>query len=164
MNADPKRYSAKQVAVLKPDRPMCVLRYSPCAKFLIAGGTDASIRRWDTTTETPTELPTLAGHGGWVQALAFAKDGQRLFAGDSWGQLRCWPFADKDAKPLWAVDQAHDGWIRGLALSPDGKLLTTCGSDRKVCLWSTENGKKLRELVGHADDVFSVAFHPDGKS
>jgi WD40 repeat protein len=32
-----------------------------------------------------------------------------------------------------------------------------------VRLWSSEDGKKVKELTG-PDDVFSVAFHPDGKS
>src|SRR5207248_2312259 len=31
-------------------------------------------------------------------------------------------------------------------------------------VWSTADGAKLQELIGHADDVYSVAFHPDGKS
>jgi len=154
----------KQVMVLKPDRQMCVLRYSPCGKFLVAGGSDGTIRRWDVSSDPATELPALTGHGGWVQALALHADGQRFFAADSWGQLRCWPLVEKEAKPLWALDQAHAGWIRGLALSSDGKLIATCGTDDKVRLWSTTDGKQQQELAGHPDDIFAVAFHPDGKS
>jgi WD40 repeat protein len=54
--------------------------------------------------------------------------------------------------------------MRGLALSPDGATLATCGVDRFVRLWSTVDGKLQRELPRHTEELFSVAFHPDGKS
>jgi len=164
MNDDPKalraRYEPKPAKVLKTDRQLCMLRFSPCGKVLAAAGTDGTVRRWD--AEALAELPSLTGHGGWVQAIAF--HGDKLFAVDSWGSLRCWPFAEKEPKPAWHVAEAHDGWIRGLAVSPDGKHLATCGADQRVRVWSAEDGKKVQELTGHAADVFAVAFHPEGKS
>jgi len=169
MNEDPKallaRYQPKEARALKTDRQLCALRFSPCGKVLAAGSQDATVRRWDASTDQFAELPALTGHNGWVQALAFHADGKRLFSADSWGQIRCWPYTDTDAdaKPLWALESAHDGWLRALALSPDGKLLASAGMDRKVRLWSVDDGKKVQELAG-PDDVFSVAFHPDGKS
>ncbi len=168
MSQDPKQllaqYQPKPVKVLKPDRQLCIVRFSPDGQVLAAGGSDARVYRWDSSSDQFTELPPLTGHGGWVQALVFHPDGKRLFTADSWGQLRCSAFADKEAKPLWAVNQAHDGWIRCLALSPDGKHLATCCRDHSVALWSAEDGKKLQEFTGHSEDVFAVAFHPDGKS
>ncbi len=165
MNQDPKKllelYKPKEVKVLKPDRQMCMVRFSPCRKVLAAACHDGTVRRWDAEF---AELPPLAGHGGWVQAIAFHPDGKRLFAVDSWGGLRCWPYADMDPKPTWSVDQAHDGWIRGMALSPDGEWLATCGSDAKIRLWSADQGKKLEEWTGHDDQIFAIAFHPDGKA
>jgi WD40 repeat protein len=159
-----ERYQPKAGKVVKTDRQLGVVRFSACGKFLAAGGYDGTVRRWDATTDPMTELPPLTGHGGWVQALTFHPDGRRLFTADSWGQVRCWPYADKDPRPAWAVNPAHDGWVRMLALSPDGQRLATCSSDRTVRVWSADAGKKLHELTGHKDDVFCVAFHPDGKS
>lgn len=168
MNLDPKKlaeqYKPKEVKQIKPDRQMCMIRYSPCGKVLAAACQDGSIRRWDVTTDQFPELPRLPGHGGWVQAIAFHADAKRLFSVDSWGGLRAWPYADNDAKPLWVNDKAHDGWIRALALSPDGKLLATCGIDQLVRVFSADDGKKLHEFPGHNLDVFAVAFHPNGKS
>ncbi|HXG08234.1 MAG TPA: hypothetical protein VNK04_00430 [Gemmataceae bacterium] len=195
MSDDPKallqRYQPKEVKVLKTDRQMAILRFSPCGNFLAAGGCDATVRRWDVSNAEMAELPPLTGHGGWVQALAFSPppltllpqagerggssspsppEGERgrgegrLFTADSWGRLTCWPYAEKEAQPLWSVEQAHDGWVRGLAVSPDGKLLATCGMDQKVRLWSADDGAKKQELAGHNEDIYAVAFHPDGKS
>ncbi|MBL8798815.1 MAG: hypothetical protein JNM56_33285, partial [Planctomycetia bacterium] len=70
---DPKQLSQKflpkEIKQLKTDRQMCIVRFSPDGKQLVAGGQDARIRRWD---EQFNELPALEGHGGWVQVLAFA--------------------------------------------------------------------------------------------
>src|SRR6185295_16577764 len=40
----------------------------------------------------------------------------------------------------------------------------TGARDGIVRLWSTADGKLVRELKGHARDIYSAAFHPDGKS
>src|SRR6185295_6916834 len=66
-------------------------------------------------------------------------------------------------KELWSID-VHPGWLKAFALSPDGALLATGARDAVVRLWSTADGKLVRELKGHGRDVYSAAFHPDGKS
>jgi WD40 repeat protein len=163
-----KRYEPTARQVLKPDRPMCTVRFGPCGTLLAAAGTDATVRRWDLTADPPAELPALKGHAGWVQAIAFHPDGTRLFSADSWGKVCCWPVGEADPgpepAPCWTIDAAHDGWIRDLAVSPDGTLVATCGSDRRVGVWSAADGTRQQECAGHGDDVFALAFHPDGKS
>jgi WD40 repeat protein len=168
MNLDAKqllaRYQPKPGKELKPDQQVCVARFSHCGKFLAAGDYSGTVRRWDVTADPPAELPRLTGHGGFVQGLVFHPDGKRLFTADSWGRLRCWPYAEKDPKPLWDIAAAHDGWIRGLAPSPDGQRLATCGRDRMVRMWDAASGKKIAETAGHQEDVFAVAFHPSGQT
>ena len=145
------------------DRQLCIVRYSPCGKFLAAGDFEGGVRRWDTAGDALAALPPLAGHHGWVQGLAFHPGGKLLFAADSWGRLCAWPFAEKAPKPLWTVAQAHDGWVRQLAVSPDGKALASCGKDGFVRVWSPEKGEKSKEW-SHAHDVLSLAFAPDSRS
>ena len=41
--------------------------------------------------------------------------------------------------------------------------IATCGNDRMVRVYSTGEGKLIRELRGHAHHVHSVAFHADGR-
>src|SRR5262249_8297146 len=59
--------------------------------------------------------------------------------------------------------QAHRGWVRALSVSPDGQLLATCGNDNLIKLWTTSDGKLVREFAGHTSHVYNVAFHPNGK-
>ena len=156
-----KRYQPKLVKTINLDRQMTSLRYSPCGKVLAAGGFDGTVRRFDATGD---ELPTLSsfdGHSGWVTAIAFHPDAQRLFSVDSWGRLSAWPYTEQSPLPLFTVEHAHEGWIRGLAVSADGKTIATCGTDRRIRLWSADDGS-LRQELSAGDDVFALAFHPQG--
>jgi WD40 repeat protein len=175
-----KKPEAKKPVVKKPTETFVVktlndkasllysLRFSPCGKFLVAGGNTGKLLRWDAAAaeDAFAELAPLAGHGGWVQALAFAPQGTRLFTGDSWGRLSMWDYAkwtadDKDAKPTWNLEQAHDGWLRSIVVSPDAKTIATCGRDNFIRLWDAATGKNLAE-VQNTHDTFVLAYSPDG--
>jgi WD40 repeat protein len=146
---------------LKHERQMLRCRFSPCGRFVVAGGLDSLIHRWELETEKKTAL---AGHASWIAGLAFHPTAERLLTMDFYGAVHCWPYAAEDPKPLWTVQASTDGWVRTICVSPDGKSFLTGGNDRKVRLWSTENGKLIREFTGHKGYVFSAAFHPDGKT
>ena len=51
-----------------------------------------------------------------------------------------------------------------MAFSPDGRTIVSGSRDNKIKLWSVETGQEIKTLVGHSDDVNSVAFSPDGKT
>src|SRR5262245_25232458 len=115
MNLDPKKlaeqYKPKEDKQLKPDRQLCMIRYSPCGQLRAAASHDGSLRRWAVGNDQVPELPRISGHGGWVTAIVFHPDSKRLFSVDSWGALRAWNYADAEAKPVWVNDKSHDGWI-----------------------------------------------------
>src|SRR5262245_21320473 len=158
-----QRYTPKQTTVVKLDQQACAVRFSPDGGVLAAAAFDGTVKRCDSAADKFPALPAVTGHNGWVQCLAFHPEGKVAFSADTWGQVRAWPFAEAEPKPLWSVAQAHDGWVRGLAVSPDGKTVVTCGADRAIRLWSAADGKKLQELAA-GEDVFVILFHPDGQS
>lgn len=158
-----KRFSPREQVVLRADPQVLAARFSPCGKFLVAGGYDGRCRRWDVSSESPVELSPVEGHRGWTQAIAFLAAESVVFTGDSWGQLRSWSYDQQDPVLYWQNDTAHDGWIRDLAVSPDGKLLASCGRDETIRLWSVEDGKKIYEWKGHGQDIYCVRFHPSGQ-
>lgn len=157
--ADPQ---VKLIKTLEYNRQLWTARYSPCGNYLFAAGYDALIQRWDVTSDEPRSLPPLAGHQGWVQKLALA--GDLLLTADSWGRLMAWRYVAEDPTPVWNIEQALAGWIRDLAVSPDQTTVAVAGNDARVRQFSVSDGKLLGETGPHAATVFSVAFHPDGRS
>jgi hypothetical protein len=173
----------REIHLLQPDHQVTAVRFSPCGRILAAAAYDGSIRRWEVPAEPPPapappppakgkpakpappaplpELPPLTGHSGWVTGLAFV--GDRVISADSWGRVISREYALAEPKPAWTVEAAHDGWIRGVAVSPDGATLATVGRDRRLRLWSAADGKP-RADIGHAEELFCVAFAPDGRS
>ncbi|HEX3725331.1 MAG TPA: hypothetical protein VHV08_03780, partial [Pirellulales bacterium] len=52
--------------------------------------------------------------------------------------------------------------ITAVAIVSGGGLVATAGDDHLVRIWSTETGRVVHLLKGHADWVRSLAFSPDG--
>ena len=145
---------------LEHDQLLTCCAFSPCGKYVVAGGTEENVQRWDLDSGTKTSL---VAHQSWVNSVAFHPDKKRLFTADFHGTIHCWPYTADVPKPQWSIANAHDGWIRTLLTAPDGNLLSA-GNDRVVRLRSADNGIVIREFVGHENYVFSLAFHPNGKS
>ena len=145
---------------LEHEQMLTCCAFSPCGKYLVAGGIEENVQRWD--LESGTKTPLVA-HRSWVNAVAFHPDGQRLFTADCHGAIHCWPYMADAPTPQWSKSDAHQGWIQSLLVIPDGHLLSA-GNDRVIRQWSAENGDLVREFAGHENHVFSLAAHPDGTS
>ena len=85
-----------------------------------------------------------------------------MYAGTYRGDLVTWNGEGEEPEPLHK-EPAHDGWIRSAAASPDGKWVATAGNDRRVRIWSADNGTAARTFAGHEDEVYVVGFSPDGQ-
>lgn len=175
----------KPVAVIPTARQISCIRFSACGRLLLAAGRDGKISRWDVSQplDPPAdalepsrgaaskpaeiryvELSALAGHDGWVSQIVLHSQQPLCYSADTWGRLIGWDFSSEPAQPMWNIAASHDGWVRQIALSTDGERLATCGKDKAIRIWSAVDGKLLQEFRDQADEVFSVAFHPDGKS
>jgi WD40 repeat protein/serine/threonine protein kinase len=55
------------------------------------------------------------------------------------------------------------GRVLGTAYSPDGRTLAIACVDRTIRLWDVPSDSLRATLVGHKNEVRSVAFSPDGK-
>ncbi len=101
------------------------------------------------------EAGRFEGHSHWVQCVAFAPDGCSVLSGS--GQ----PPGDERAAAdftvrLWDVQAGleliHDALLNPVVLTPDAVPVSP----------ALRNGERLR-LIGHTDQVTSVAFLPDGR-
>jgi WD40 repeat protein/serine/threonine protein kinase len=128
--------------------------FSPDGRRLAsAGGTEVKI--WDAASGQ--ELYTLKGHTTGLTSVAYSPDGKRLASASVDGTVRLRDSANgqelrtfKESRPIHSV-----------AFSPDGQRVAVAGGG-EVKIWDATSGRELRTFKGHADQVFRVAFNPDG--
>lgn len=152
---DPR--AAKQIHDWAYTARLLKCRVDPTGKFVFAGAVDYTVQRWEIASGTRTDF---RGHDNWVSALGFSPDGVTHYSGSYDGRLLFWETAAATPQPQRTI-AAHEGWLRGLDVSTDGKWIATCGNDKRIKIWSAEDGTLVRELSGHPHFVFCLRFRPD---
>jgi WD40 repeat protein len=148
--------------------------FSPDGKTLASGGMCLDeINLWDVATGKKTA--TLEGYRPeGVCAMAFTPDGKVVVSVGYFDGIQLWDVATGQQRAARKIV----GRVQHAALSRDGKTVATVRWSKLVdeggryvvkepgCikLWNTASGKEQATLEGHAADVCSVAFSPDGKA
>ncbi|XP_068612113.1 echinoderm microtubule-associated protein-like 3 [Brachionichthys hirsutus] len=101
--------------------------------MLSGGGKDRKIIRWsaDLAPERECEIPERYGA---VRTIADVNE-EELLVGTTRNAILRGSFS----AGFVAVVQGHVDEMWGLATHPDQSIFLTCGNDRQVCLWSTED-------------------------
>ncbi len=146
----------------KMGRAMLACRFDPTGKIVAAGGMNGQITRCAVADGKLTAPIHANGHASWVAALAWHPQGRWLYAGDYGGRVIAWDMHAETPAASWTQD-AHRGWIRSVAVSPDGRYVATAGNDKVVRVWTSMDARQARELPGHAEHIYSLAFHPSGQ-
>jgi WD40 repeat protein/serine/threonine protein kinase len=140
------------------------MTFSPVGQLVVLG-TNSGLRRfgkdlgnatiWDYVThQLKGSLP--ANSGGY---LAISPRGDQLVTGNSDQKTKLW-----DLATLQLIRALETGPLNAMALSPDGRTLATSDrSDRRVRFWETKTGRMIGWLTNYHDQVWSLAFSPDGQ-
>ncbi|HDN64784.1 MAG TPA: WD40 repeat domain-containing protein, partial [Methanosarcinales archaeon] len=94
---------------------------TPDGRYAISGSSDNTLKVWD--IKSGKEMQTLAGHTGWVYAVAVTPDGSYAISGSSDNTLKVWDI--ESGKILASF--SGDAPFLACAISPDGR--TTVAGD-----------------------------------
>jgi WD40 repeat protein/transcriptional regulator with XRE-family HTH domain len=104
--------------------------------------------------ETGEELKHWAAHSGWVNTVAFSRDGGELISGGEDGSLIVW---DTDTGNEIRQLVGHTGSITSLAVDMNSGALLSGSSDGSLILWDLQTGAILRRFTGHDSPVTTVS-------
>jgi WD40 repeat protein len=147
------------------------VQFSPDGQWLLAAGEDRTISVWQRASQRGAwqRRATLKGPTAPIYSLALSADGQKLVSAGAdgahlWQRAADGEFLPRSQKSF--VPTATSLVLWHVAFSPDGQTVATAGEDGIVRLWPVEGAVRdpapLRELQGHRDRVWSVAFSPNG--
>jgi putative methionine-R-sulfoxide reductase with GAF domain len=108
-------------------------------------------------------------HSGWVTAIAFSADGQRLASGSTDASLKFW---DVSTGQELNVQHGKLKPVEAIVFSRDGRWLAAEDSTHDVTLFDAHTGREVYRLPGSSKSatllggnnwVYSIAFSPDGR-
>ena len=148
---------ARKATFIGHTRSITSLAFSPDGTTLASGSWDETVRLWDVATGA--HKTTFTEHTEGISNIAFSPDGS-TFASSS--------FNEKKVR-LWDTITGHhkgaiDTPVNCFAFSFDSSTLAIGNWRGELSLWDVASATHKAEFWGHASDIFSVAFSPDGKT
>ncbi|HEX2326327.1 MAG TPA: hypothetical protein VHQ00_13095, partial [Chloroflexota bacterium] len=138
--------------------------FHPRLPLLATGSSDHKVILWDLNTRKPAQEP-LQGDSGWVESLAFDREGRHLAAGTRNSLVLVWDL-ERPQQPLFRLGsdrvQGHTGEVRAVAFK-DSQYLVSGGQDSTVRVWDLASGQQVGyPIVGHSGWVEALSFSRDG--
>ncbi len=129
---------------------MAAVRFSPDGKSMAVVG-NGTIRMVDTATG---EARSVSVAKDWLKALSFSPDGRNLAIGGETGDWSIWDA--KSLRPIRNWEVTNDFLFEAEYL-PNGSVIVA-GATGSVRVMDPKTGRQIRELTGHTDRVWSLAF------
>ncbi len=148
--------------VLRFDKDIVSIDFGRGGELLAAAEVDGRITIWDVRSGARVETRG-AMKQFYAFQLSFSADGKTLASASNDRTVQIWDAATGEPRmPRLTVSSDELYFVR---LSPDGQLLATGGKDSMVSLWEVAKDtlKLHRELYGHVNSVFDVAFGNEGR-
>lgn len=118
------------------------------------------VKAWN---QSGKEQATMHGLAKLARFVAVNKDGLRIAAGSTNGEIKVWS-ADS-GEQLMATGYSEPSMISSLNFSPDGRWLVTV-SGKTFTMWDAETGEEFTTIEGKPSGFLlsDAGFTPDGKT
>ncbi|XP_061604705.1 coronin-7-like isoform X1 [Phyllopteryx taeniolatus] len=146
----------------------CVNRRHAAVPLAISGGQIAVFQRSRPGKLPDAALPTLQNSVSVADLRWDPFDTCRLAVAGEDAKIRVWRVPEDGLKETLTepelILQGHTEKIYSITFHPlASDLLASSSYDLTVRLWNLEDGEQVQLLTGHQDQVFAMAWSPDGK-
>lgn len=135
--------------------------YSDDNQFLYAAGKNGILKKWNLNGGNLWKGMTITTSRFWDSFYDVAVN-DNYFVGANKNKMIY--VRNHRSGKLEHILKAHKQEVKSLAISPTGKLLASAGGDRKILLWSIEDGDLIGELKGVSNRINDVMFGESGQS
>ena len=132
------------------------LAFADAGKTLITAGYDGRLIWWDALAENPAPQRTVAGHAGWIRAVAVSPDGTLVASVGNDRMVRLWSHADGS---LVREMPGHESHIYNVAFHPSGETLLTGDLYGHLMDWEVASGKQIRVIKSESLSKYDKGFY-----
>lgn len=146
----------------------CANHQRVAVPLAIAGGQIAILERSQPGRLPDTAVPTVQNSGNVADFCWDPFDPHRLAVAGEDAKIRVWQVPEGGLKETLTepelILQGHTEKIYSIKFHPLASgLLVSSSYDLSVRLWDLDSGEQVKVLTGHEDQVFGMAWSPDGK-
>nr|XP_043906528.1 coronin-7-like isoform X3 [Solea senegalensis] len=146
----------------------CVNSQRVAVPLAISGGQIAVLERSQPGRLPETAMPTIQNSVNVADLSWDPFDTHRLAVAGDDAKIRVWQVPNGGLRETLTepelIMQGHTEKIYSIKFHPLASgLLVSSSYDLTVRLWSLESGEQVKLLTGHEEQIFSMAWSPDGK-
>ncbi len=149
----------KECAVLRCQRPVGTLAYSPNGQLVATAGNSREVSEIKLWNAASGKMAADFKATDVVVALAFSPNSRALATGHGDGMVR---LRNIDTGDEARSVSAHGLGVTTLAFAPDGLSLASGGRDGTIVIWDPATGNRVETLKAHPRAVRRLAFALDG--